>query len=83
MHWLVDAWNLAEAKAEWTNTPKYSFLIHFQHFLIAEKVITLQKRKNRETYLRLRWLSCDWINKTESTNSKMMPRTASSKHGQE
>jgi len=36
----------------------------------------LQKRKNRETYLRLRWLgceSCDWINETESTNSKMMP----------
>jgi hypothetical protein len=21
MHWLVDAWNLAEAKAERTNTP--------------------------------------------------------------
>jgi len=21
MHWLVDAWNLAEAKAEQTNTP--------------------------------------------------------------
>jgi hypothetical protein len=34
--------------------PYPSFLIHFQHFLIAEEVITLQKRKNRETYLRLR-----------------------------
>jgi hypothetical protein len=37
------------------NAPnKTSFLIYFQHFLIAEEVITLQKRKNRETYLRLR-----------------------------
>jgi hypothetical protein len=34
--------------------PYPSFLIHFQHFLIVEEVITLQKRKNRETYLRLR-----------------------------
>jgi hypothetical protein len=31
----------------------------------------------------LRWLGYDWINETESTNNKMMPRTASSKHGQE
>jgi len=55
--------------------PYPSFLIHFQHFLIAEGVITLQKRKNRETYLRLRWLGCNWINETGSTK---IERTASS-----